>query len=410
MNGKITMAAIGILLMFVPGPALQAQSGRPSNMSKAAANDTLFMERQLNFSFNFISEITKGDFGKNIFVSPLSAMLALAMTYNGASGETRTAMEKVLAFEGLDRAATNKSIQDLTSSMKDSDPTVQLSIANSIWARAGLKFRQDFFDLVRKTYDAELRPLTDAPAINNWVSEKTNDKIKEIVQEVKPDDIMFLINAIYFKGMWKYKFDRANTAERDFYLLNKGSKKIPMMSQEGEFQYYEDGDFQGIRLPYGNDRLAMYIFLPSGDTDFRAFVNDLSAEKWQDWLSRLYLREGEIILPRFKLEYGKNLNDILKLMGMGVAFDPDRADFSAMYNISSEERVFISEVLQKTFVEVNEEGTEAAAVTSVRMEMTSAYGDESQKFRMVVDRPFFCAIRDDRTGAILFTGIIVNPE
>jgi serine protease inhibitor len=227
---------------------------------------------------------------------------------------------------------------------------------------------------------------------------------------VKPDDIMFLINAIYFKGMWRYKFDRANTAERDFYLLDKGSKKIPMMSQGGEFQYYEDEDFQGIRLPYGNDRLAMYIFLPSRGADFRAFVDGLSAEKWQDWLNRLYMREGEIILPRFKLEYEKNLNDVLKLMGMAVAFDPDKADFSAMYNMSSEERVFISEVLQKTFVEVNEEGTEAAAVTAVRMKMTSAVGGESQKFRMVVDHPFFCAIRDDRTGAILFTGIIVNPE
>jgi serine protease inhibitor len=410
MDRRITIAAIGILLLPILGAALQAQSGRPSNISGAAANDTLFMKGQLNFSFDFISEISKGGLGQNIFVSPLSAMLALAMTYNGAEGETRTAMERALAFEGLDRATVNKNIQDLTLSLKNSDSTVQLNIANSIWAKKGLKFREDFFDLVKKAYDAELRPLTDAPAINNWVSEKTKDRIKEIVQEVKPDDIMFLINAIYFKGMWRNKFDRANTSERDFNLLNKGTKKIPMMSREGEFRYYEDENIQGIRLPYGNDRLAMYIFLPSESADFRVFINGLSAGKWQDWLNQLYMREGEIILPRFKMEYEKNLNDILKSMGMAVAFNPDKADFSAMYDISSEEKVFISEVLQKTFVEVNEEGTEAAAVTSVRMKLTSAFVDESQKFRMLVDRPFFCAIRDDQSGAILFAGIIVNPE
>jgi serine protease inhibitor len=384
-----------------PGPEAGSQPPPHSSAELTA--------RQLDFSFRFFSQILKTDYGDNVFVSPLSASFALAMTYNGAEGETRTAMAEALALSGIDITDVNGYFKQLSGHLQKADPQVILNIANSIWSKQGLKFKKEFFELNDEYFGAQMLPLTDAATINQWVSDKTKGKIQAIIDRIKPEDIMVLINAIYFKAMWTHKFDSAMTEDRDFHLLNGTSKKHPLMFQSGKFNYYEDNDLQAICLPYGDRSLSMYVFLPSPEAGIPGFLGMLNSDNWAKWTGNMIARKGDIYLPRFKLEYEKDLNEVLKGLGMGVAFDPIRADFSGMYDVSGKDNLYISDVRQKTFVEVNEAGTEAAAVTSVTMTLASAPPAEHEKFVMVVDRPFLCAITDNTTGAILFLGIIVDP-
>ena len=218
---------------------------------------------------------------------------------------------------------------------------------------------------------------------------------------------MFLINAIYFKGRWAKPFDPRRSREMPFTLSGGRQKQHPMMAQTGKFDYYAIQGFQAISLPYGAGRASMYIFLPEQRSSLRAFRRELSHKSWDVWLRHFRPAEGTIVLPRFKLAYEATLNDALKALGMGIAFDQRRADFSGMI-ADGKPSANIDEVKHKTFVEVNEEGTEAAAVTSIGMIRTTMA--PQRNFSMIVDRPFFCAIRDNQTGALLFMGAIIDPE
>jgi serpin B len=285
-----------------------------------------------------------------------------------------------------------------------------LSIANSLWANQNTNFKPQFLQRNQQFYGAKVTKLDfenpDSPdAINDWVKENTRGKIEQIVDQIKPDDVLFLINAIYFKGNWTEQFDKSKTTERPFYLSDGSQKQHPMMSQSGNYRYYENENFQAISLPYGTGRLSLYVFLPRKNSSLENFQQELNAEDWQRWINEFRMRDGSIQLPRFKFEYDIVLNDALKALGMKDAFDESKANFSNMASAN----IFISEVKHKTFVEVNEEGTEAAAATAVRATQTSARMSEDP-FQMVVDRPFFCAIRDNQTGTILFMGSIVDPK
>jgi serine protease inhibitor len=217
--------------------------------------------------------------------------------------------------------------------------------------------------------------------------------------------VLYLINAIYFKGNWQKEFSKSATQEQPFTLLNGTRKQHPLMSQSGKYRYYENPEFQAISLPYGSGRLSMFVFLPKPNVKQADFYRNFTSENWQQWMKQFSSRSGQIVLPRFKLEYDITLNQALQALGMGVAFQ-DQANFANM----TPKEVKIDEVKHKTFVEVNEEGTEAAAVTSVGIRATSAPPPEEAPFKMVVDRPFFCAIRDNQTGTILFMGSIVDPK
>jgi serine protease inhibitor len=217
---------------------------------------------------------------------------------------------------------------------------------------------------------------------------------------------MFLINAIYFKGNWAKQFDRRRTRDLPFTLPDGSQKQRPLMAQSGRFDYYAGQQFQAVSLPYGAGRASMYIFLPEQRSSLRAFRRELSHKSWDAWMRHFRQTEGMLALPRFKIQYEATLNDALKALGMAIAFDGRRADFGGMF-ADGKPNASIDEVKHKTFVEVNEEGTEAAAVTSIGMMRTSMMPQRS--FNMVVDRPFFCAIRDNQTGALLFMGSIVDP-
>jgi len=364
------------------------------------------------FAFKLYNQVLKQDATRNVFVSPSSVILALAMTYNGAEGETRQAMARALEIEGLSLHEVNRAFADLKSVLGTADPKLQLKIANSLWAKKGVSFKPDFIQRNKEYYAAEVTSLDfsnpTAPAtINLWVSNNTANRIDKIVDQISPATILFLINAIYFKGQWTNEFEKGKTREEDFRLAGGSQKKVPMMSQSGRYNYYKGKDFQAVSLPYGTGRMSMYVFLPDKRTTLDQFERNLTVEDWETWMKGFRMAPGEVMLPRFKIEYEADLNDVLKALGMAEAFDPQRADFSGIAQGSTAERIYISKVKHKAFAEVNEEGTVAAAVTSVEMVATSVQPPEN--FIMKMDRPFFVAIRDNETGALLFMGSIGDP-
>lgn len=373
--------------------------------------DAKLVAANTKFGFKLFKEILKQDSSKNIFVSPSSVALALAMTYNGASGQTQQAMAKTLELQGMSLQQINAANASLKAILENPDPKVQLSIANSLWARAGVPFKQDFLQRNQNFYKALVTNLDfSAPnaaiVINNWVKQSTGGKIEQIVETITSDQVLFVINAIYFKGKWTNEFNKKQTAEYPFYLAAGRQKQHLMMSQSSEYRYYSNEKFQAVSLPYGeNKRLSLYIFLPVKNSSLSAFYKTLNAENWEKWMTQFRSREGFIRLPRFKMQYDIELKDALAALGMGVAFS-DNANFSGI----SDDNLSIDEVKHKTFVEVNEEGTEAAAVTAVTIIRTSLEINPEEPFRMIVDRPFFCAIRDNQTGTVLFMGSIVEPQ
>ena len=344
---------------------------------------------------------------RNVFMSPLSVSMALGMTYNGTNGRTEEAMRRTLELDDLTIQEINESYKGLIELLANLDPKVRFDLANSIWYRQGYSFEEKFMDLNKAYFDAQVRELdfSDPSAvdiINGWVNDNTNGKIDEIVDRIDARTVMFLINAIYFKGTWTYQFDEELTRD-DLFLPPDGSEKsCRMMTQKGDFQYFENSNFQAVDLPYGAGDFSMVIFLPRTEKDMNSVIEEFNQENWDLWIHSFSEHDGTLQLPKFTLEYELELNDVLQALGMGIAFS-GQADLTKMYRPGG---LFISKVKHKTFVDVDEEGTEAAAVTSVEIRETAI---APSGFSMRVDRPFVFAIRENRTGTILFMGRIVAP-
>ncbi|MBD2354548.1 serpin family protein [Tolypothrix sp. FACHB-123] len=418
---RYVLAAAGVVLLSVLGcsqvngdKSALAQSPLPNSESvlpkKTANPDTKLVKANNKFSFKLFSEVLKNESGeKNVFLSPSSVAIALAMTYNGASGSTQQAMAKTLELQGMNLSEINSAYAELKQLLENPNSDVRLNIANSLWANKDASFQSDFIQKNKAYYKAQVTNLNfqDAAApdiINNWVKDNTQGKINKIVDNIDPNQMLFLINAIYFKGKWSNEFDKNQTTTLPFNLASGKQKNHPMMSQDGDYKYQENGQFQAVSLPYGKDgKFSLYIFLPKQNSSLKAFYQNLNAENWEQWMTQFRKREGSIRLPRFKADYEVTLNDALKALGMGEAFT-DKANFSGIGK-----NLTISQVKHKTFVEVNEEGTEAAASTSVSIVATSAM-QKPEPFKMIVDRPFFCAIRDNQTGSVLFMGSIMEPQ
>jgi len=358
------------------------------------------------FGFKLFKEIVKEEGDKNVFISPLSVSMALGMTYNGASGSTQEAMQTTLELNGLTIQEVNESYKSLIELLTGLDPKVQFQIANSIWYRQELSFEEEFINRCKTYFNALVRGLdfndpNAADTINKWVEENTNGRIEEIVDKpINPLIVMFLINAIYFKGTWTYEFDEELTKDDWFYLPDGSRKPCKMMEQRSEYNYFSNADFQAIDLPYGDGDFSMTIFLPHPQKDIDSLIAEFTKENWDNWINSFSKDSGNVYIPKFTLEYGIKLNDVLKALGMEIAFCPS-ADFTRMYKPGG---IWIGKVKHKTFVKVNEEGTEAAAVTSVEMRVVSVSG-----FYMRVDRPFVFVIRENKSQTILFMGKIVEP-
>jgi serpin B len=298
----------------------------------------------------------------------------------------------------------------LDGSIRSAGSNVVLSVANSIWYAPNVELKPQFVSINQNFYGAKLSALdfTDPRAagiVNSWVSEATHDKIKKIVEP--PLSSMtgaFLANAIYFKGAWEHKFDNSATKEEPFHPRSGSQKQTPMMRQSRKFSYQENDGFQAVRLPYAGERLGMFVFLPATNSNPEKVLAGLNAGNWQqEIISKFQETEGTVVLPRFKLEFKMDLIPALTAMGIHQAFT-HAADFSAM----SGTQMFVSGVDHASFVEVNEEGTEAAAATGITMRMT-AVRPTVKPFQMIVDRPFLFAIEDNLTHSILFMGILNDP-
>jgi serpin B len=372
--------------------------------------ETQLVEADNRFAFKLFREVnTQEAPGTNVFISPLSVGMALGMTYNGAAGATRDAMQTTLELGGLTLQQVNESYQSLIALLRGLDPQVEFTLANSIWYREGIAIVPAFVDLNRRYFDAEVAALDfDDPAaagtINAWVDRATRGKISEIVDPpIDPLTIMFLINAIHFKGDWTHRFDKSLTKPEPFLLPDGSQVSVPMMSSDGEMpvRVRWDADHTVLDLWYGGRAYSMTIVVPSDPAAIDELARTVGQAEWNAWVAGLDSTTTLVGIPRFTLEYQITLNDVLKALGMEAAFDDAQADFTNLY--AGPERAFISEVRHKTFVDVNEEGTEAAAVTSVEIRF------ESAPPRLVVNRPFLFAIRENYSGTILFMGKIVHP-
>jgi serpin B len=360
-----------------------------------------------SFSFNLFSKIPV-DHQRNVMVSPLSVSLALSMTLNGADGTTRTAMQNALGFEALTQDEINQIYLDLVTALKKADPKVVLNIANSIWIRNGFPVLQSFTDVNKNYFDASVTNLnfdqTAINTINNWVNTNTNGKIPTILDSISPEEIMFLINAIYFNGKWLYQFDPVNTVNRNFTLDGGRNMSVPMMKIKEKFAWSVQTGYKALKMPYGRGKFQMIILLPDVGTSPDDIAGQLDRSKWEALTASLSNpAEIDVWIPKFQYSWDIELNQILSSLGMSIAFDQNNADFS---KINPDQQLFITKVKHKTFIKVNEEGTEAAAVTSVGIGVTS-FPANPPEFH--ADRPFLYMITEEDTGAILFMGKVENP-
>lgn len=374
------------------------------------------------FAFNLLKQVAGEQPDSNIFISPYSASTVLQMVAEGAAGQTKTEMQDVLGTSGADTglsdAARNQANREIAQSLHRENSHVILEIANAIWFREGYRVKHDFITCNRDYFDATVAPLDFADphcvdVINHWASEKTHGRITHIADGMIDPEYsrLFLANAVYFKGKWADAFDPGRTHDWPFYLQNGSQKLVSMMmkskmTKSETFMYLQGAEFQAVRLPYQGGSLAMYIFLPAPGSSPEKLLASMTGDAWQRSIKPDFSAEdGMLMLPKFKLEDNVGLRQPLKEMGMATAFDQEKADFSG---ISSND-LYISAALQKTWVEVDEEGTEAAAVTGMTAATLGIPEGTPERFEMIVDRPFLFLIEDHHTGTILFMGVIYDP-
>lgn len=365
------------------------------------------------FGLGLFRQLADARPNENVVVSPLSAGLAVSMLANGAQGQTLAGIRRALAVE-MDVEALNATNQALTQALRGGD--VELSIANSLWARQGVPFLPSFMDVNRRFYDAEVAALDFASPeaarrINRWVSEKTRGRITRMVEDgpIDADVVLYLMNAVYFKGRWQDEFQASATQPMPFHAAGGRTVQRPMMQRTGEYGYLRAEGFQALRLPYRGGRFAMYVLLPDEASSVAALRGRLTPDAWAEWMGRFgAAREVRVVMPKYRINVESGLNRPLQALGMADAFSQVAANFGAMLpeEYLARGNVYVSEAKQKVFIEVNEEGTEAAAVTGIEMRTTSA---PPQPVSFVVDRPFILAVRDDQTGALLFIGQINDP-
>lgn len=391
--------AIALTAVLGAASAMQAAGTQPSSVTTS-------------FPLKIFKEVAKGRGNENVLISPYSISTALTMTYMGAAGGTKTAMGDVLNLKGseAENGAHCKEVQD---SLQNPGGDTTLAVANALFASKGVKFKDQFLNDNKQYFNAKVTALDfkapSAPGtINNFVSESTHGKITQIVNQIPADAVLYLVNAIYFKGNWEHKFDKSATKPQAFHFANGTSKDLPMMNMSrSDFRYFETSDFQAVNLGYADKRLSMYVFLPKESKNLDAFEAQLDDANWNKWKQQFRVKRGNLSMPKFVISDKMKLNEPLSVMGMQVAFSRTKADFTGM---NSTEHPCISEVMHKTYMEVNEEGTEAAAVTSVGMMKTATMHIPEEPFSMIVDRPYFIALRDSKTDTLLFVGHIADPS
>jgi serine protease inhibitor len=398
----------GVYFVLIAAPLL---GGCSSEASEPRGKERELAAKSAAFALKLHGALLRKQPAENVFLSPVSAFLALSMAASGAVGPTRDEMLAALELQGWTRDDIDRGCGVLLRWLKEGEPNVRLEVANSAWLRQDFPFHAPYVKKLEEVYQAEATSLDfsnpkSLDRINAWATEKTHGRIPKAAPDAfRPLDVLFLINAVYFKGAWECEFKKSETRNEDFTLPGGKKKSLPFMRRTASYEILEENGLRAIRIPYGEKkRLALYVFLPR-EAQTLLELHEQLASRWSELKAKFGAERVQLLVPRFKLELEVNLKEALLALGMKIAFSSG-ADFSG---ISPEgKNLYISAVQQKTFVEVNEEGTEAAAATSVMVAAKAAEPHPLREFR--VDRPFFCAIVDDTTGAFLFTGSIVEPK
>jgi len=397
------------------GMILQSEKQREQSPEVAPTDISSLTEGNSVFAVNLYKLLSKDD--GNLFYSPYSISAALAMTYAGALGDTEKQIADTLQFylsQNHLHPAFNSLDQELASrgegaQGKDGEG-FRLNIVNAIWGQKDYTFLTSFLDTLAENYGAGLRILdfiseteTSRIAINEWVSDETEGRIEDLIPQGAISQItrLVLTNAIYFNAAWQYPFEESATSPGVFYLLNGDEANVPMMEQQESFSYTEGDNYQAVELPYDGRELSMVILLPNSG-QFETFEKDIEYQQVKDIIENLERREVRLAMPKFEFDSSFGLKRTLIDMGMPVAFSAG-ADFSGM---TGEKDLFISDVIHKAFVSVDEAGTEAAAATAVIMELTAM---PETPVEVTLNRPFIFLIHDIETGAILFVGRVMNP-
>ena len=360
------------------------------------------------FAFTLFNKAGNLETKENLFISPFSVSMALSMTLNGAAGSTKTGMENTLGFGGQQISAINDYNKLLVGQLQSIDEQVTFNIANSIWYRNTFSVLPAFISTNQNYYNAEVSPLdftspSAVTTINNWVSAKTNNAIPTIIDNIPANNVMYLINALYFKGSWRNQFDASKTTDQNFYKEDNTAVKCKLMTQDiNTFPVYINDVYSAIELPYGQGNFVMTILLPGTGKATADVLATFNASNWKTLNDGLYPTKVQLSMPRFKMSYETSLNGLLSSMGMADAFNSNIANFTG---INSDQKLYISEVKHKTMVDVNEEGTVAAAVTSVAITTMAM----PLNYIFKVNKPFIFVISEKSTGAILFTGRIMDP-
>ena len=403
----IPVSVLIIILVMISGCAGQQLMLDDSGASQEKVNAVVNANNQ--FALELYSKLNEENAGKNIFFSPYSISVALAMTYEGARGQTAEEMQSVLHFPA-DPEVRRPAFARIYNQINKGGKKYKLSTANALWAQKDYPFLDEYFNTVEKYYGGKVTnldfvgdPENSRITINKWVEAQTNNKIKDLIPEGVIDAAtrLVLTNAIYFKGTWFKQFDKKNTVERDFKISPTNSVKVQMMhldDKKAKFNYTETKDLKILELPYSGGDLSMLILLPKDSIE--QLESELTIENLNNWTARLKEEEVSIYLPRFKFETKYFMAKTLREMGMSSAFG--NADFSGM---TGRRDLYISNVIHQAFVEVNEEGTEAAAATAVVMKEVAM-----MKKLFNADHPFIFIIREKETGNILFLGRVSDPR
>lgn len=369
----------------------------PTEQQLAVANNS--------FSLKLFKTLATSNTDGNLLVSPLSVCFAVGMVNNGSNGQTLSAINNATNVSGFTQSQVNTYYNKLITDLPKLDPTTTLNVANSIWYNQNISVLPQFLQTNSSSYQAKLQAVdfglpTTKDMMNQWVSDQTHGKIPGIITGTSPSDVMYLINAIYFKSTWNERFDPTETHQKAFYLPNNTTIQTDFMSADIHYNTYSDDLAQVYELPYKNKKYSMVIVMPVNTKTVQDVTGSLDSVKWQSWMSQLQPAKNIIVMPKFKFQYQTGLNNQLTALGMGIAFTKN-ADFT---RINTAGGMLISSVMHKTYIEVNEDGTEAAAVTSIGVSSTSL------PVTITIDHPFIFAIREMKTGLILFTGIVNNPQ
>ncbi len=367
------------------------------------------IEADKAFGFELFREVYNLSEEDNLMISPLSVSYALGMTYNGAAGTTLEAFRDVLHFENLTNQEVNETYKDLMDQLVTLDDHIEFSIANSIWYRLGFEVLSEFIATNQEYFDAAVEEIDFSDPqtleiINKWIEDKTNGKIQDMLDYIPVDAVMYLINAIYFNAQWKYEFEKDKTYEDNFFMEDGSGYLADYMVVNGDFNYTYNEDFSAVELPYGDSAFSMVVMLPSGNKTLADLVANLNTEHWDSWFENSSMTNVQVELPKFKYGFKSLLNDPLCNLGLGVAFS-NAADFTLIRPAGG---IYISRVIHQTFIDVKEEGTEAAAATIVEISYNAIDGDSPVFFKAC--KPFLYVIKENSTGAVVFIGTVGKPE